>query len=560
MLLTGAKRLATRPACECPPAWAPRVRSPPAVASTPRETAAWKVRATGAGAAWTDGAPPAPVRYGQAAGRWVLLATVLGSGLAFIDATVVNIALPHIGTSLHAGAAGLQWTVNGYTLSLTALILLGGSLGDRFGRRRVFVIGVGWFAAASLLCGLAPNIQTLIAARVLQGVGGALLAPGALAILEASFQPQDRARAIGAWSGLGGIAGALGPFLGGWLVQAASWRLVFLINVPLAAVVAVVALRHVPETRNPAAARRLDLAGVLTGAGGLAGLTYGFTAWPVLGPTSSTVLVALGLGVAGMLGFVFTERHSSHPMLPLEVFASRAFTAANLVTFAVYAALGGVLFLVVLNLQVVAGFGPLAAGTAMLPITVPMLLFSARAGALAQRIGPRIPMTVGPMTCAGALFLLARIGADASYLRAVLPGVLLLGLGLSLTVAPLTATALGALDERHAGVASGVNNAVARAAGLLAVAVLPLAAGIGTGSLTDPAALAPTYRVAMLLCAGVLLGGAATAFTAIPAVLGSQPHRTRLPPARSASSPVRFHCAIAGPPLHPTLHRPVPKP
>jgi EmrB/QacA subfamily drug resistance transporter len=326
------------------------------------------------------------VRYGQAAGRWVLLATALGSGLAFIDATVVNIALPRIGTSLHAGAAGLQWTVNGYTLSLTALILLGGSLGDRFGRRRVFVIGVGWFAAASLLCGLAPNIQALIAARVLQGVGGALLAPGALAILEASFQPQDRARAIGAWSGMGGIAGALGPFLGGWLVQAASWRLVFLINVHLAAVVAVVALRHVPETRNPAAARRLDLAGVLTGAGGLAGLTYGFTAWPALGATSPTVLVALGLGVAGMLGFVFTERHSSHPMLPLEVFASRAFTAANLVTFAVYAALGGVLFLVVLNLQVVAGFAPLAAGTALLPVTVLMLLLSARAGALAQRI------------------------------------------------------------------------------------------------------------------------------------------------------------------------------
>ena len=563
MLLTGAKRPATHSTCVRPPAWAPRGRSPPAVASTPRETAPWKVRATGARAAWTDGAPPAPVRYGQAAGRWVLLATVLGSGLAFIDATAVNIALPQIGASLHADAAGLQWTVNGYTLSLTALILLGGSLGDRFGRRRVFVIGVGWFAAASLLCGLAPNIQTLIAARVLQGVGGALLAPGALAILEASFQPQDRARAIGAWSGLGGIAGALGPFLGGWLVQAASWRLVFLTNVPLAAVVAVVALRHVPETRNPAAARRLDLAGVLTAAGGLAGLTYGFTAWPALGATSPTVLVALGLGVAGMLGFVFTERHSSHPMLPLEVFASRAFTAANLVTFAVYAALGGVLFLVVLNLQVVAGFAPLAAGTAMLPITVLMLLLSARAGALAQRIGPRIPMTVGPMTCAGALFLLARIGADASYLRTVLPGVLLLGLGLSLTVAPLTATALGALDDRHAGVASGVNNAVARAASLLAVAVLPLAAGLGTGSLTDPAALAPTYRVAMLLCAGLLLGGAATAFTAVPAVIGSQSggqaQPTRTTPARAASSPVRFHCAIAGPPLHPTPHRPVPK-
>jgi EmrB/QacA subfamily drug resistance transporter len=506
-----------------------------------------------------SGTSPALVRYGQPAGRWVLLATVLGSGLAFIDATVVNIALPHIGSSLHAGAAGLQWTVNGYTLSLAALILLGGSLGDRFGRRRIFVIGVGWFAAASLLCGLAPDIETLIAARLLQGVGSALLTPGALAILEASFHPQDRARAIGAWSGLGGIAGALGPFLGGWLVQVATWRLVFLINVPLAAVVAVVALRHVPETRNPGAARRLDVVGVLTGTGGLAGLTYGFTAWPALGMTSPTVLVALGLGVAGMLAFVLTERHSTHPMLPLEVFASRAFTAANLVTFAVYAALGGVFFLVVLNLQVVAGFPPLAAGTAMLPLTVLMLLLSARAGALAQRIGPRIPMTLGPIVCAGALLLLARIGAHASYVHTVLPAVLLLGLGLSLTVAPLTATALGALDDRYAGVASGINNAVARAAGLLAVAVLPLAAGLGTGSLTDAAALAPTYRTAMLLCAGVLLGGAATAFTAIP-TRGGQPDPTQTTPAPPPSSPVRFHCAIAGPPLHPKPPLPAPGP
>jgi EmrB/QacA subfamily drug resistance transporter len=486
----------------------------------------------------------------------VLFATVLGSGLAFIDATVVNIALPRIATSLDADAADLQWTVNGYTLSLSALILLGGSLGDRFGRRRIFVIGVAWFAAASLLCGLAPSIQTLIAARVLQGIGGALLTPGALAILEASFHPEDRGRAIGAWSGLGGIAGAIGPFLGGWLVHVATWRLVFLINVPLAAVVAVVALRHVPETRNPGAARRLDVVGVLTGAGGLAGLTYGFTAWPALGLTSSTVLVALGLGAIGMLGFVLAERHSSHPMLPLEVFASKAFAAANLVTFAVYAALGGVFFLLVLNLQVVAGFSPLAAGTALFPVTVLMLLLSARAGALAQRIGPRIPMTLGPIVCAGALLLLARVGAHASYLRTVLPAVSLLGLGLSLTVAPLTATALGSLDDRYAGVASGVNNAVARAAGLLAVAVLPLAAGLGTGGLTDAAALAPTYRTAMLLCAGLLLGGSATAFVGIPTRSADVRHLTETTLAPPPTSPVRFHCAIAGPPLQPRRPQP----
>lgn len=500
------------------------------------------------------------VRYGQPAGRWVLLATVLGSGLAFIDATVVNIALPRIGDDFHASAASLQWTVNGYTLSLASLILLGGSLGDRFGRRRIFVIGVIWFAAASLLCGLAPNIETLVAARVLQGIGGALLTPGALAILGASFHPEDRAKAIGAWSGLGGIAGALGPFLGGWLVQAASWRLVFLINVPLAALVAVVALRHVPESRNPDAPRHLDVAGVLTGAAGLAGLTYGFTAWPAVGLTSPTVLAALTVGVAGMVGFVLTERRSPHPMLPLEVFARGAFTAANLVTFAVYAALGGVFFLVVLNLQVVAGFTPLAAGTAMLPITVLMLLLSAQAGALAQRIGPRILMTAGPIICAAALVLLARVGAGASYLGTVFPAVVLLGLGLSLTVAPLTATALGSVDERHAGVASGVNNAVARAAGLLAVAVLPLAAGLGTGSLTNAAELGPVYRTAMLICAGLLLVGAAIAVIGIPARLA----RAQQPPeSRSAvetrTTPVRIHCAVAGPPLHPQPTAPAPR-
>jgi EmrB/QacA subfamily drug resistance transporter len=490
-------------------------------------------------------AAPSVVRYGEPAGRWVLVATVLGSAMAFIDATVVNIALPRIGASLHANAAGLQWTVNGYTLSLASLILLGGSLGDRHGRRRIFVLGVAWFAAASLLCGLAPTIELLVAARVLQGVGGALLTPGALAILEASFEPQDRGRAIGAWSGLGGIAGALGPFLGGWLVQVASWRLVFLVNVPIAAAIAAVALRHVPETRNPGAARRPDVPGVVTAALGLAGLTYGFTAWPAMGLTAPVVLAALALGVVGLVGFVLAERRSAHPMLPLEVFASRAFTAANLVTFAVYAALGGVLFLVVLNLQVVAGFTPLAAGTALLPLTLLMLLLSARAGALAQRIGPRLPMTLGPLVCAGALLLFARIGAGASYPRDVLPAVLVLGLGLALTVAPLTATALGSLDDRQAGIASGVNNAVARAAGLLAVAVLPLAAGLGRGNLTEPAALAPAYRTAMLLCAGLLLAGSVIAFAGIPA-------KPLVKPAPASARPrTAFHSPIEGPPPNP---------
>ena len=486
------------------------------------------------------------VRYGQPRGRWVLVATVLGSAMAFIDATVVNIALPRIGADLGAGAAGLQWTVNGYTLSLASLTLIGGSLSDRFSRRRVFVVGVTWFAVASLLCGMAPSLEALIAARITQGIGGALLTPGALAILESSFDPRDRSRAIGAWSGLGGIAGALGPFLGGWLVEAASWRLVFLINVPLAAVVVAVAQRHVPESRNPDAGGRLDVAGALTAAAGLAGLTYGFTAWPALGASSPTVIAALAVGVAGMVGFMLVERRAQTPMLPLDVFRSRAFTAANLVTFAVYAALGGVFFLLVLQLQITAGFEPLAAGTALLPVTLLMLLLSARAGALAERIGPRLPMTAGPVVCACGFLLLARIGPRASYLTDVLPGVLALGLGLSLTVAPLTATALGSVDERHAGIASGVNNAVARAAGLLAVAVLPLVAGLGAGTLTDPAVLAPTYRAAMRVCAGLLLAGAAIAAVGVP---GRAAAAAR--PTEAQARPVRRYCAIAGTPLYP---------
>ena len=499
------------------------------------------------------------ITYRSAAGRWVLLATVLGSSLAFIDATVVNIALPAIGEDLGGDAAGLQWTVNGYALSLAALILLGGSLGDRYGRRRVFLIGVGWFALASLLCGVAQSMEQLIAARVLQGIGGALLTPGALAILEASFVRDDRARAIGAWSGLGGIGGALGPFLGGWLVQVGDWRLIFLINVPVAALVMVVAARHVPESRNPAAPRELDVAGVLTGAAGLGGLTYGFTAWPGAGPGSPQVLVALLIGVAGLAAFVLVERRSRHPMLPLEIFGARAFTGANLVTFVVYAANGGVFFLVVLNLQVVAGFSPLASGLALLPVTALMLLLSARAGALGQRVGPRLPMAVGPLIAAAGLFWMSRIGPGASYWADVLPPVIVFGLGLCLLVAPLTATALGSLDDMYAGVASGVNNAVARAAGLLAVAIIPLAAGIGSGELTDAADLQPTYRNSLLICAALMLLGSALAAVLIPARLSAAAPGAAPPPAPAdpvsadpaPATPVRTYCDVSGPPVHP---------
>ena len=453
------------------------------------------------------------LRLDEARGRWVLLAAVLGSGMAMLDATVVTIALPVLGEDLGAGFAGLQWTVNGYTLSLASLILLGGSLGDRFGRRRVFVIGTVWFALASLLCAAAPTIELLVLARMLQGVGGALLTPGSLALLAASFRQQDRARAIGAWSGLGGVAGALGPFVGGTLVEV-SWRLVFLINLPLAAVVVAVAVRHVPESSDELSDPHLDLAGAALGAVGLAGTTYALVAY---GDQGGSVAV-LGAGLAGLVGlvaFVVVEARSAHPMLPVAVFANRQFTAANLVTFAVYAALSGVFFLLVVHLQVVGGFSPLAAGAALLPVTVCMLLLSARSGALATRIGPRWPMTLGPLVCAVAVLMLRGVGPGASYATAVLPGAVVFGLGLSLTVAPLTATALSAAASRYAGVASGVNNAVARAAGLLAVAVLPVVAGISGDDYRDPVAFRQGFSTAMAVSAGLLVIGGLVALVTI---------------------------------------------
>jgi EmrB/QacA subfamily drug resistance transporter len=481
------------------------------------------------------------LRYGQSAGRWVLLATVLGSGMAFIDGTVVVIALPRIGAELGDSPAGLQWVINGYTLTLAALILLGGSLGDRFGRRRVFLVGVTWFAAASVLCGFAPDIGTLIAARGLQGVGGALLTPGSLAILQSSFAPSDRPRAIGAWSGLAGVAGAIGPFLGGWIVEVSSWRVVFLVNLPVAALVLWVAIRHVPESLDATAPHGLDVFGAALCVTGLGGLTYGLTAWTQRGGADPVVLGSLIGGALGLAGFFVVEARSAHPALPLSLLASRAFLGVTAVTFAVYAALAGVFFLLVVQLQVVVGFSPLAAGTALLPVTVLMLLLSARVGALSVRIGPRIPMAVGPLGCALALVSLSRIGPEASYLTDVLPAVTLLGLGLSLTVAPLTAAALGAVDDRHAGVASGVNNAVARTAGLFAVAALPLLSGIGT-SLTDPTALAPAFRISMLICAGLMGTGAAAAALAV----SGRPHGRSMVRTELAD---RLHCSIDAPPL-----------
>jgi EmrB/QacA subfamily drug resistance transporter len=488
----------------------------------------------------------------QAGGRWVLAAVVLGSGMTFLDGTVVNVALPTIGRNLGASLAGLQWTVNAYTLSLAALILLGGSLGDRYGRRKVFVTGAVWFAAASLLCGLAPDIGTLIAARTLQGVGGALLTPGSLALIQSSFAAQDRARAIGVWSGLGGIAGALGPLLGGWLVDSAGWRWVFLINLPLAATVVAIAVRHVPESRDETATGRFDWQGATLGAAGLAGVTYALIA---AGGNSTSIAVTVLSGVLGagcLAGFVLVERRSHHPMLPPGLFASGQFTAANVVTFAVYAALGGVFFFLVLELQTEAGFSALASGTALLPITVIMLLLSERSGRLAARIGPRIPMTVGPAVCAVGLLLMTRIGAGASYLADVLPAVSFFGLGLAATVAPLTATVLASADDRHAGAASGVNNAVARAAGLLAVAALPLLVGLSGNDYEIPAAFGTGFRTAVMICAGLLVAGSLLAWFTIRSDALREAPAEAAPgdePQARPEPPCRHHCAIGAPPL-----------
>jgi EmrB/QacA subfamily drug resistance transporter len=490
------------------------------------------------------------IRYSSPAGRWLLGVTVLGSSIAFLEATVVNVALPEIGADLDADVAGLQWIINGYLLTLAALILLGGSLGDRFGRRRIFNLGVIWFTAASALCALAPNAEILIAARVVQGIGGALLTPGSLAIIEATFHPDDRGRAIGAWSALGGIAGAVGPLVGGWLIEAVSWRAIFFINIPLGAFVIWAAARHVPESRDPTITGRLDLQGSALASLALAGLTFAVIQAPEDGLGSPMVIAAIVVGVASAVAFVRAERRSAEPMLPLSIFDSRQFTSANVVTFVVYAAMGGVFFLLVVFLQVALGYSPIAAGSASLPITVLMLAMSPRAGALAQRIGPKLPLTLGPIGIAIGMLMMRGIDPGDSYLGSVLPPVVVFGLGLTLVVAPITATVLAAADERHAGVASGVNNAVARTAGLAAVAALPLIVGLSGTDYENPVAITDGFHGAVLACAILALAGGVLAwFTISNDVLQTAPATDGDVPDRAATD---FSCGVAGTPLRPS--------
>ncbi|MCF3964321.1 MFS transporter [Streptomyces fuscigenes] len=477
------------------------------------------------------------IRLSSGKGRWVILTTVLGSSMALLDSTVVNVALPHIGDDLHTDLGSLQWIVNAYTVTLAGLILLGGSLGDRYGRRNVFVLGVVWFALGSLLCGVAPSAPVLITARALQGIGGALLTPGSLAIIQASFHPDDRSRAVGLWSGFGGIGAAVGPFVGGWLVDGPGWRWVFLINLPLAALCVPVALRHVPESRDPEHHGRFDVLGAVLGAAALALVTYSLI---------GKVWWAGAAGVLAGVAFVLVEKRRPDPMLPLSIFSSRQFTTVNLVTLCVYAAFGGFFFLVTLQLQVVAGYSALQAGTALLPTTGLMLLFSARSGQLADKIGPRIPLTVGPLLCAVGMLLMLRIGEHASYLADVLPALLVQGAGMVALVAPLTATVLASVDTGKAGLASGVNNAAARAAGLIAVAALPLLAGMGPEAYRSAPKFDHAFHKAMPICAGVLVVGALLAFLTV--------RRAPAPALGAAPAPeteCKVYCGVTGPPVEP---------
>lgn len=476
------------------------------------------------------------VAYASPRGRGVLLASVLGSGMAFLDGTAVNVALPAMGRELETGLSGLQWAVDAYLLTLGSLVLTGGALGDAWGQRRVFLLGLVAFTATSVLCGLAPSAWTLALFRAAQGLGAALLVPASLALLRTSFPEADRQRAVSAWAGLSGVTTAVGPLLGGWLVDAGSWRLVFFLNVPVGALAAWVALRHVPDIAPRQDARGLDLVGAVTAALGLGGVIYALIEGPAHGWNPLAILAAAG-GAVLLAAFFLVEARQRHPMLPLTLFRSPTFSGANLTTLVVYFALGGATFLVVLALQQQLGYSALGAGAALLPITLLLLVLSPPVGRLAGRIGARPLMTAGPLLAGVGLALLTLMRRGGDYVGTVLPGVIVLGLGLSLTVGPLTAVVLGAVGDRYAGIASGVNNAVARIAGLLAVALLPLLGGLTESSGAD--FLAGTRR-ALWVSAGLCAAGALCSLLTLPREAGRSrggPMDSRREPARRPASP-----------------------
>lgn len=449
------------------------------------------------------------VRLATLQGRGVLLAAVLGSGMAFLDSTAVNVALPTLERELGTGLAGLQWTVDAYLLTFSAFLLLGGSLGDLFGQRRVFVLGVAWFAVSSAACGFVSSTLGLSLARAVQGVGAAILVPGSLAVLRTCIAEEDQGAAIGAWAGLSGVTTAAGPLLGGWLVQSVSWRAIFFLNLPLGVVAIWVALRFLSPTPGRPGVR-LDVAGATAAAVGIGGVTFALIEGPARG-WGPPALIAAALGVGAFLAFVPLERRPS-PMLPLSLFASRTFTAANLTTLSVYAGLSSAMFLLAITLQQALGYTPLASGAALLPVTLLLLVLSPSAGRLAQRFGARLPLSIGPAVVALGLLLFLRVGFKGDYLTDVLPAVLVFAVGLAVTVAPLTGAVLSSVDTSYAGIASGVNNAVARLAGLLGVAAVPWAAGLaGLNSRLEPALLVAGFHRAMVVSAVLALAGGAAA-------------------------------------------------